>query len=244
MALPALGLQFLKAALDYLDESPHTNRKAISLGYPDILATESEIAGIFGERIAEGLKYREDSGAIARWHGQGGKLQDMVDAEHFFSLLGYELEVVDIVAARGGEILLDLNKPIPEHLHQRYILAMDGGTLEHCFNIAQAMKNLAAMVALGGVVYQSNPFSQPNHGFYNLNPTFYYDFYELNGFAVSFFRMISTTPSLQVMEVPAHTKFRGVPEGSANLVLAKRIEVRDIVYPVQTIYRANPTLRG
>ena len=43
------------------------------------------------------------------------------------------------------------------------------------------MVNILSMLKVGGHIYHSNPLVSLNHGFYNLNPTFYSDFYIDNG---------------------------------------------------------------
>ena len=221
--------------------------KIMSLGYPDILANETSIGQLFGSDILENLKIHPDSEKIIRWHGAQKVTDKIVEAHSFFAALGYELEVVDIAAARGDEIIVDLNEPCPEQLHQKYRLVIDGGTCEHCFNIAQAMKNLAMMVEEGGHVMQGNPLNYPNHGFYNLSPTFYYDFYLNNGFEILFFRVVNDpVHNPKLFKVPAYDRsgFDGIPEKSSNFVIAKRLQVQDIVWPIQTKYKKNPNLHG
>ena len=61
---------------------------------------------------------------------------------------------------------------------------IDAGTIEHCFNIAQAILNAAQAVAPGGHVFHAPPMTMLNHGFYNLNPTLFHDFYGQNGWTV------------------------------------------------------------
>ena len=221
--------------------------KIMSLGYPDILANETSIGQLFGSDILEKLKTHPDSQKIIRWHGVQNVTDKIIESYSFFAALGYELEVIDISAARGNEIILNLNEPCPEYLLQKYRLVIDAGTLEHCFNIAQAMKNLAMMVGKGGHVIQANPFNYVNHWFYNLSPTFYYDFYLANGFEILLFRVVSDpVHNPKLFKVPAYDRFNleGIPEKSNNFVIAKRAQVQDIVWPIQTKYKENPHLHG
>jgi hypothetical protein len=244
MALPAIALQVVSNILRELNKSPASGRRILSLGYPDILVPPETIAQFFGSEIAGKIQFHSDSESIARWHNISQMTSRIVESKHFFSLLGYELDIVDIVKARGDEIVLNLNEPCPNDMHARYALVMDGGTIEHCFNIGQAMKNLASMVAKGGYIYQSNPLNSFNHGFFNLNPTFYFDFYQKNGFVVELFKVVSNPHNPQIFDVPPFDRFKGPPEGSANLLVVRREEIVDLIYPIQTKYVKNPLLKG
>ena len=139
----------------------------------------------------------------------------------------------------------DLNEPVPASLHRRYALIIDPGTLEHCFNIAQAAKNVAEMVAPGGWVFHGNPMNMFNHGFYNLNPTWYHDFYAANGFRVELVEGVANpVRGLQRFEVPLTGRYGGVPAESSLYVLARRESEAPVRWPTQTKYVKNPTLKG
>jgi hypothetical protein len=47
-----------------------------------------------------------------------------------------------------------LNKPVPDNLRSRFSVVFDGGTLDHVFNICQALKNAMEMVEVGGYFVQ------------------------------------------------------------------------------------------
>ena len=239
----ALPLEALRLIHLGLKDTRCESQTVLSLGYPDILALPEELAALFGAELLPAFEFRDDSSQIARWHGLPESTR-IVEAEHFLALLGYDLEVLDVVQARGGERVHDLNEPVPAQLHQRYALVIDPGTLEHCFNIAQAAKNLAEMVALGGCVFHGNPLNMFNHGFYNLNPTWYHDFYVANGFTVQLVEGVAQpTRQLTRFEVPLTGRFTGVPPESSLYVLARRDTDRPVHWPTQTKYVKNPTLK-
>lgn len=247
MALVALTLDLIKNLLPKIEARGCSSRRIMSLGYPDIIATTDQVRQIMGDDLFSQLKYRDDAAAILRWHsgGAGGKDGDgkVVDAGHLFSLLGYELDVLDLVEARGGELLHDLNVPLPPDLHRRYALVIDAGTLEHCFNIAQAVHNVADLVAVGGAVMHGNPISMYNHGFYNLNPTWYHDFYEANGFAIELLKLVvDPVKAPRMADLPPYERFSGVPENAVQMVVVRRDAVQPVVWPVQKKYRDNPLL--
>ena len=163
--------------------------RVASMGYPDMIAPIEMIEQMLGDK-KEFVRSHTDSFDICRRHGLVRRL--IPDAHSFFRTLDCELDVYDIVQERGCEILCDLNSPfafskiesgIYLDIYQSYDIVLDVGTVEHCFNIAQAIMNMAGLVKEGGFIIHENPHSGwGNHGFYNLNPTWYHDFYTANGF--------------------------------------------------------------
>lgn len=222
------GLVLLKASHKIKHGS-----KVAAMGYPDVLASQKTVEGILGNK-ANSLKYRKDSEAICRRHGMHYHL--VPDAESMFDLLGAELHVFDIVKERGCEIIADMNYPIAEQHLQTYDVVLDVGTLEHCFNIAQAGMNMAGMLCKDGSVFHENPFNWGNHGFYGLNPTWYYDFYTQNGFELEDCRLLPREGN-SINDIPLTDRFSFI-KGEANLyACAVRKEIKELRYPVQTKYK-------
>ena len=58
------------------------------------------------------------------------------------------IDVFDIYSHLGVEKLMDLNEPLPYEYKEKYDLIFDVGTLEHCFNVSQAFKNITEMTKL------------------------------------------------------------------------------------------------
>ena len=205
-----------------------------SFGYPDVIAPIPMIEGLLGDKL-QLLEFRTDSEAICKRHGL--KPRPIPDAHSFFRLLGCNLDVFDIIRERGCEIMLDLNYPIEEDaLKETYDIVLDVGTLEHCFNIGQAAFNMASLLKLGGIILHENPLNWANHGLYSLNPTWYADFYGQNGFTLLDCRLIPRDGSpAQRPPLTARFVFHTV---EANVfAVARRDEIRKLVYPVQTKYR-------
>jgi SAM-dependent methyltransferase len=148
-----------------------------------------------------------------------------------------ELTVIDIATYVGWETILDLNEPVPDEMKQRFDLVWEGGTLEHVFDIAQALANCASMCRLGGMVFHALPMNWLNHGFYNVNPTLMVDFHEDNGFRTIGLQGSANPWRTEFFEIPFHDRFR--LDGEANLIyLAERVEIRDrFVKPIQRRYR-------
>lgn len=199
--------------------------RVASMGYPDLIA-------VMIDDWPE-LQYRKDSDAICKRHGLA--YHPIPDAESWFSLMGAKLDVYDIVKERGCEIICDLNIESALFKTERYDVVLDVGTVEHCFNIANAIMNMADLVKEGGYIIHENPFSMGNHGFYNLNPTWYHDFYEANGFKLLNCHL--TTRDGRVGEVPHTKRFRATSEEFNVFAMAQRTKIQSFVFPTQTKYQ-------
>jgi hypothetical protein len=99
-------------------------------------------------------------------------LRDNVYGEALFRLLGAkEISSLDVSSYEGATIIHDLNAPIPPDQHRRFSAVFDGGTLEHVFNVPQALKSCMQMVQVGGHLLQvsvANNFM--GHGFWQFTP--------------------------------------------------------------------------
>jgi len=106
-----------------------------------------------------------------------------IDPWTYFGGLGFERVItIDASAWEGCDQICDLNRVLPANLIECADLVVDPGTLEHVFNIRQALDNVARMLKVGGVAFHHNPLNWGNHGFYNLSPAFFHDAYEASGF--------------------------------------------------------------
>lgn len=192
--------------------------KALSAGYPDLLLERSDA---LPDKF---WTVREDSQRVASHHGIQGPIYDSHDV---FLGMGLNLFVIDRAVLQGTERVVDLNEP--QDLGE-FDLVIDPGTIEHCFNIAQAAKNLAEAVKVGGVISQAVPMSMFNHGYYNLNPIWFHDFYSQNGFDLE---QIALRRGPWVMPNVGPERMRGVEDGTVVLVLARRTEKKTIQWPQQ-----------
>ena len=109
---------------------------------------------------------------------------EIINFARFVRMLGLgDVTVLDISAYEGAGLLLNLNDPLPEAHHGKFGFVLDGGTLEHVFDMRQGIKNTADLLAPGGRVYHLSPLNNyVNHGFTQIQPTFYHDYYTANGF--------------------------------------------------------------
>lgn len=120
------------------------------------------------------------------------KREEKIDTYMFFKLLGFEdVHALDFTEDDGADIIFDLNEDsVPVDLYGRFDYVLDGGTLEHVFNISQAMKNVSQMVKRGGYIIHLSPTGgYIDHGFFSFSPTFFNDFYTQNGYLIEILDM-------------------------------------------------------
>jgi hypothetical protein len=242
MAMNVLILSVLQQLRPHLPQGA----SICSLGYPDVMVSEEQARTILGPEVAARLTYRPDSAQIIAWHQLQSKLDRVIDAQSLFDALGLRFTAIDLVASRGCERILDLNQPLTSDLVGAFDVVLDAGTMEHCFNVGQAVRNIIEMAKVGGFVIHQNPMAMVNHGFFNFSPTFYHDFYVQNGH-----QLISPIYGVSVdgIDVQSH-KLHNTGRQDMSLAntmimcVARKNHDRPPSWPTQTKYLQNPTLKS
>ena len=92
-----------------------------------------------------------------------------------------EVHSFDNSAYEGATHIADFNRPV--EVESQYDTVMDFGTLEHVFDIRQALENCAALCAPGGRILHLLPANnQCGHGFWQFSPEVFFSLYsEANG---------------------------------------------------------------
>jgi hypothetical protein len=86
-----------------------------------------------------------------------------------------EVESMDFSSYEGATHLHDIGQPVSEALRGDYDLVLDGGTLEHVFNLPVALTNMIRLARVGGLVYSNTPSNNlSGHGFYQFSPELLY----------------------------------------------------------------------
>ena len=86
---------------------------------------------------------------------------------------------MDISNYEGANLIYDLNNPID--LGRTYDLVIDGGTLEHIFNVPIALENISSLLKVGGKIIHFSPANNHmGHGFYQFSPELFASFYSTN----------------------------------------------------------------
>ena len=241
MAINALVLSVLQQIRPHLPSEP----SICCLGYPDVLVSTEQAQQYLGQEAAAQLAYRPDSASIIAWHALEAHLDRVIDAQSLFDVMGMRLTVVDLVASRGGERIVDLNEPLPPDLVDAFDIVLDAGTMEHCFNVGQAIRNIVAMAKVGGFVIHMNPMTMINHGFFNFSPTFYHDFYGQNGH-----QLIAPICGLSANGIKVtyqkvdHTRRQSVSDSAMVMSVVRKQNDSAPIWPMQSKYLQNPTLKN
>lgn len=178
MGLPTALLQMLA---QHHHHTPFTDPVLI-LGRQDVhasLATAIAIcsnAGIVPAMLPHGY----DTRSLVPGRQDNGEISD----ETFFRLLGLtDIKAMDYSDYESAQIIADLNLPVDPALHNRFGTIIDSGTTEHIFDVRTCMMNVAQMLRPGGQVVHIAPGNQYlNHGFIQVSPTMYQDYYTANAF--------------------------------------------------------------
>jgi len=166
------------------DHLPSTgeNRKVLCLGYPDFLVDEQHLVSIFGREFVDNIPEEPMSDAVRAWHKS--YLPKIFDPVWILKYFNFDVVIFDIISHRGIEILVDLNESISDVHVEQFDLIIDTGTLEHCFNVGQAFKNICSVVKKDGIFITSAPVSKLNHGYWNFGTIVHKDGFEQNGFEI------------------------------------------------------------
>ncbi|NKB43125.1 MAG: hypothetical protein GKS03_02485 [Alphaproteobacteria bacterium] len=104
----------------------------------------------------------------------------------------------------------DLNEPVP--LDQQFDIVCNFGTAEHVFNVYQVFKTMHDVTKDEGWMLHGLPFQGwVDHGFYNFQPTFFFDLAEANNYAPRIFLYAETSPP-KVVSVDSRATILGMAE--------------------------------
>ena len=94
------------------------------------------------------------------------------------------VDVLDVNNYENANIIQDLNKDIPTNLEGKFDTIIDGGSLEHVFDVKTALNNLKKMCKINGIIIHISPTNNfCGHGFYQFSPNLFHSIYnEENGF--------------------------------------------------------------
>ena len=237
MAIEGVYLRLLTQAIARRRETRPAMR-GLLLAYPDLLVPKAALASMVGEELLAKLPVRADAEAIWAYHGLQGIGDPMFDSVALLRELGVEPTVIDVAKLRGDERIVDLNDPLPADLARSFDLVVDTGTCEHCFNVGQAFANACEALAPGGMLVHAAPVTRINHGFWNFNPTIYPDFFEDNGFRLHVLTGVEGTVRQGFRTFPLEPFSPApLPNEALVYVVAERVEVRPLRWPVQRKYR-------
>lgn len=130
----------------------------------------------------------------------------------------------------------DLNRPL--QLSRLYDVVINHGTAEHVFNIPQVFKSMHDATATDGYMVHDCPFQGwPDHGFYTLQPTLFYDLAHANDYELVSLSIHSLAGD--VIRIESREHLHGLKELPANaqlFVVLKKQRYRPFRIPLQGIY--------
>jgi SAM-dependent methyltransferase len=102
-------------------------------------------------------------------------------ANEFYEAIGIEYTCIDL-SVENNCLVLDLSKPIPEGLYNKFDLVTNFGTSEHVSDLYECFKNIHNLCRVGGIIVCENPKTGnwPGHGFHYLTLPFYPELSFLN----------------------------------------------------------------
>lgn len=164
------------------------NKKILTLGVQDCYFCIDDIISFFKRH---NLNYKKISNVDIqltdgfKWVNKNENkfYEKYIHQNTLFQLLGFAKENIfslDFSDYENPNFNHDMNLLVPETLCNKFDFILDGGTMEHIFNVKQFMENVHLMLKPNGIVYHANPCHLLNHGFYNFNYEFYTDFYLTN----------------------------------------------------------------
>jgi SAM-dependent methyltransferase len=97
-------------------------------------------------------------------------------AEPLFESLGATVvRSIDASAYEHASDVHDLNEPLPEGLAAQFTVAVESGTVEHVFNLTEALRSAMRLPKVGGhLVFMTPCNNAPGHGLHQLTPELLY----------------------------------------------------------------------
>lgn len=109
-------------------------------------------------------------------------------ADEFISkfLLAQQISILDYSSYENATIIHDMNLPIPKHFANQFDAVIDGGSLEHIFNVPMALQNIAKVTKPGGSIFITVPSNNLcGHGLYQFSPELFFRYFSKeNGFLI------------------------------------------------------------
>ncbi|WP_144037318.1 hypothetical protein [Sphingomonas sp. TZW2008] len=176
-------------------------RKLATLGRQGLHFSEGDIP--FADKMIRtsgiGISLEEASG------------KDLYADNRLFSRFGASETIsLDASTFEQAAIIHDFNDPIPDQFDERFDTVIDGGSLEHIFNVPVAVSNLMRMTRVGGHVMGMTPANNwLGHGFYQFSPEWVFRiFAPSNGFVAEavFLSHMDGTPLEEIFDAGAAGK--------------------------------------
>jgi hypothetical protein len=140
------------------------------------------------------------------------------DAE-FFGIFGFtEIAAADYSDFDGAELVYDMNRDdLPAAHRGAYDCVVDGGTMEHVFHAPNFLRNVFALLRVGGRVVHVCPASNAvDHGFYSFSPCLFYEFYRANGWRIDACQLLDFGTKLLPIRMTAYDYVPPIPRDALD----------------------------
>jgi hypothetical protein len=88
------------------------------------------------------------------------------------------VESIDNSGYENATHIHNMNEPLPENLYGKFDTVIDGGTLEHIYNVPQALKSCSLLCKQGGQIIHILPANNScGHGFWQFSPELFFSLY-------------------------------------------------------------------
>lgn len=157
------------------------------------------------------------------------------------------MEAVDFGGTKHA-MRLDLNVPLV--LDRKYDLIVNHGTAEHIFNIAQVFRSTHEYTVPGGLMIHESPLTGwVDHGFYNLQPTLFFDLAAQNEYVICgmFVEEIVSRTVLQIHnreDVYRMAQEKQIPDNSLLFTILRKTSDNPFRLPIQGYYARSLSEQG
>ena len=152
------------------------------LGYPDFILPLGKVVEMTGVEMRPGVSTKDRIKSVNP-DGSPKELQKAFVTPHPDDMLDYlgvrGRTYVDHLAHHDCEVRVDLNEPTD--LERTFDGVHETGTIEHVANPWEAIKFMVKHTRVGGVLsFLQMIGKKKNHGFYELQPNFFFDLVSAN----------------------------------------------------------------
>ena len=110
--------------------------------------------------------------------------QNFITDDTFFRMLGVDtVHSIDHTSYEGADIILNLNNPIPDDLHETADFVFGGSVCDNVFNPAMYIQNISVLIKKGGRFVDQNIITDHFHPYSILPPAWYFDYFVMNKFS-------------------------------------------------------------
>ncbi|HAE38462.1 MAG TPA: hypothetical protein DCG57_07470 [Candidatus Riflebacteria bacterium] len=173
MGLDTNGIKFLL----YARSIGVRFNKIAMIGRQNLDLSANELKTIINE-YGLTIDLQQARNLLSQSKGYAEPLLQWLGAEHAHSF--------DYSAYENATYLCDMNSEIADNFKNQYSIVLDGGSLEHVFNLPVAFKNCMEMLQTGGYYLGISPANNFfGHGFYQFSPELFFSiFTSKNGFEI------------------------------------------------------------